>query len=167
MANIRSVMLAVLIVASLFVFSACSNQQAQGTDVNAPAYQASVPDNNVPQAASDNVPQVAPDNNVPPVNPDNAPGGPPRRGGGQFGNMTAEQRQQMINTMMQQQTAACQDKSEGDACVMQGSRGGQNGTCKTYNETLRCSFQGGQGNFSRGSFGQGSGRQRYQPPATS
>ena len=63
--------------------------------------------------------------------------------GGQFGNLTAEQRQQMAAQRMQQAAAACEGKNDGDSCAMQGQRGNSAGTCKTLNETLSCMGAGG------------------------
>ena len=51
-----------------------------------------------------------------------------------FGNLTIEQRQQM----MQQSIDACQDKNEGDSCILSNTRMNATGTCNTLNATLRC-----------------------------
>jgi len=56
--------------------------------------------------------------------------------------MTDEQRQQM----MQAAIFACSGKADGDACVIQNSRGDMNGTCRSMNGTLSCAFaRGGRG----------------------
>jgi hypothetical protein len=86
-------------------------------------------------------------------NGSNPPGAPPFdanfRGGNRsnFGNLTSEQRQQMMEEMAQQAISACKGKSEGDACAMNSPRGNTTGTCTTRNETLSCGFgnMGGQG----------------------
>ena len=65
--------------------------------------------------------------------------------GRNFGNMTDEQRQQMMQQRMQMMELACQDKSEGDSCAMKSQRGDRTGTCKTQNGKLLCST--GRGNF--------------------
>ncbi len=68
---------------------------------------------------------------------------------GRFGNLTAEQRQQMFEQRMRMAAAACQNLSEGDSCLLPAQRGNTSGTCNTYNGTLICrgNFTGG-GNYS-------------------
>ena len=90
-----------------------------------------------------NSPQVNPDNSnpVPPSDNNQAPqvGWQNRtRGQGQFGNMTPEQRQQMMATMIQQVTDACQGMNDGDNCTIQNQRGNRTGTCATQNGTIMC-----------------------------
>ena len=60
-----------------------------------------------------------------------------------FGNMTSEQRAQM----MQQLASACGGKSAGDACALQvPQQGSMNGTCRqNQNGTLACGFGMGRG----------------------
>ena len=59
-------------------------------------------------------------------------------GTGRKNNLTQEERQQMIEARMQLAKTACQDKTEGDACAIQGQRGEINGTCKNQNGVLMC-----------------------------
>lgn len=72
-------------------------------------------------------------------------GGAPQGGYGQygnrsgFGNMTADQRQ----AMMQQMAAACQGMALGNNCTIQSQRGNRPGTCQTMNSTLICIGQYG------------------------
>ena len=56
-----------------------------------------------------------------------------------FGNMSDAQRQQFEASAI----AACQGKSQGDACTTQGAGGERPGTCRARNETLLCA--GGMG----------------------
>lgn len=62
-------------------------------------------------------------------------------------NLTAEQRQQLVNERLQQAENACQGKAEGDACSIQSPRGSRAGTCKTQQDKLLCStgFRGQNG----------------------
>ena len=55
-----------------------------------------------------------------------------------YGNLTPEERQQMIATAIQQATEACQDKSVGDSCIIQNSRYNRTGICNIQNSTLLC-----------------------------
>ena len=55
-----------------------------------------------------------------------------------FGNITPEQRQQMMAQELQQSAAACDSKAVGDTCTVTSIRGSRSGTCQTQNETLRC-----------------------------
>ena len=74
------------------------------------------------------------------------------RGGIGNGNLTAAERQQM----MQAWAAACNGKAAGDACtVSQGARGRMNGTCGSRNGTISCTLPGmGWRNGTRPGFGQ-------------
>lgn len=55
-------------------------------------------------------------------------------------------RNAMFQQMQENAAAACQDKTEGDACTMQNPRGEMPGTCKTQEGKLVCSpeFEGRQ-----------------------
>gem|GEM_PF-3417745 len=59
-----------------------------------------------------------------------------------FGNLTAEQRQQIFQAM----AAACQGLSAGDSCTAQTPMGSRNGTCFDRNSTLTCITQMGRFN---------------------
>lgn len=65
-----------------------------------------------------------------------------------FGNLTAEQRQQMFGQRLKEAAAACDGKTAGDSCVMQSPRGNRTSTCENQNGTLMCA-----GGFGRGGFG--------------
>ncbi|MBI5229359.1 hypothetical protein HY991_04565 [Candidatus Micrarchaeota archaeon] len=67
-------------------------------------------------------------------------------GNGSFGNLTEEQRQQFINDRLQTAVNACQNKAEGDSCVLSSPRGNLTGTCKEQNYALVCAaaFNGRQ-----------------------
>jgi len=63
--------------------------------------------------------------------------------GGGFGNLTADQRLQLSQEMVD----ACNGRSENDSCTVMTPRGQENGTCIIRNETLTCAMQ--RGNFTR------------------
>ncbi|MFH0971398.1 MAG: hypothetical protein V1835_02415 [Candidatus Micrarchaeota archaeon] len=55
-----------------------------------------------------------------------------------FGNMTEEQRQQMMQQRQQEIINACKGRAEGDICTITNPRGNTEGTCKTLNNQLLC-----------------------------
>ncbi len=60
---------------------------------------------------------------------------------GQFGrgaNITEEQRQQMFEERQQKAIEACQEKNEGDGCILESPRGDIEGNCKILDENLIC-----------------------------
>lgn len=62
-----------------------------------------------------------------------------------FMNPTRREKQTMMETRMQLAVTACQDnKTENNACTMQGPMGNMTGTCKTQEGKLLCSavFEG-------------------------
>jgi len=71
------------------------------------------------------------------------------RGGFGRGNMTDEQRQQMMDQMRQSGIDACQGKSNGEDCMMENPRGQINGTCSTSDDgSVQCRGQRPNGNWS-------------------
>ncbi|VVC02178.1 Uncharacterised protein [uncultured archaeon] len=77
----------------------------------------------------------------------NRTGGP----GGNIGNLTDAQRQQLFQQRMQQAVAACEGKTAGESCALQNARGNMTGTCQSQNSTLLCmgGFGGRSGQFNR------------------
>ncbi len=71
------------------------------------------------------------------------------RGGNRsnFGNLSAEQRQQMMERRVQQAISSCTGKSEGSSCTFENQRGNATGTCTTRNESLACSFGNRSGQY--------------------
>ena len=67
-------------------------------------------------------------------------GGGFRNGTGGFGNLTPEQRQQMMAQRQQQAMDACNGKAQGDSCGISFGNRTTSGTCKTVNATLECGF---------------------------
>ncbi|VVB58433.1 Uncharacterised protein [Candidatus Anstonella stagnisolia] len=59
---------------------------------------------------------------------------------GMMGNLTQEQRQQIIAQIAQAVTDACNGKAEGDACELGAFGRNISGTCKISNGNLGCSF---------------------------
>ncbi len=53
-------------------------------------------------------------------------------------NLTAEERQQMLDQRLKQATDACSSKSEGDACTIPNPRGEMTEKCTQQNGTLMC-----------------------------
>ena len=62
------------------------------------------------------------------------------RQGGEFrgGNLTGEQREQMFEERQQIAIEACQDKTEGDSCILQNPGGEIEGICKIVEDNLLC-----------------------------
>ena len=71
--------------------------------------------------------------------------GPGNRGGGPgfSGNLTEEERRQLMQETMQAGIAACGGKAEGDSCAVRGLGGNATGTCRALNGTLSCGFGAG------------------------
>ena len=69
-------------------------------------------------------------------------GGGFRNGTGGYGNLTPEQRQQMMAQRQQQAMDACNGKAQGDSCDISFGNRTTSGTCDTGNSTaLECRIQ--------------------------
>ena len=60
------------------------------------------------------------------------------RTGAYRGNLSAADRQAMIQQRLQAAIDACTGKNVGDSCILASTRSNITGICKTYNETLEC-----------------------------
>ena len=58
-----------------------------------------------------------------------------------FGNMTDEQREQMMRERQKLATQACEGKAEGATCIMESPRGSSEGTCMLQDDKLLCVFE--------------------------
>jgi hypothetical protein len=57
---------------------------------------------------------------------------------GAMGNLTAEQRQALMEQRLNESISACQNLAAGDNCTITSQRGAAQGTCQLRNETLMC-----------------------------
>ncbi len=58
-------------------------------------------------------------------------------------NLTTGERQSLIEAIQRVALNACQGRSEGEPCALQGKSGNISGTCKTQGDKLMCSIERG------------------------
>jgi hypothetical protein len=58
-----------------------------------------------------------------------------------FGNLSSEERRQMIEQRQQAAIESCSEKSEGDSCTLENSRGTIEGICKVIEDNLICATE--------------------------